>query len=233
MKYINIKKIIVVLSAGFVLLSMSGCQSEEQVINNKDKKEISNRIEINPEVSSPIDNFTSDDIVVEKEEEIVSYFENLENEVDDYINENNFDEVKDKAKNIAITGIDFLFYEKEINGITFEELTDETKNKIINIVVSIDNKIENRIPGYKDTVKDKFGKSYGYVTDKLHQGLEYVDDKLEDKYGEKYDNVKEKTLGIKDEVKDTVSDVWQEVKDKTSSGWSKLKDRYEEKTNKR
>lgn len=233
MKYINIKKIIVVLSAGFVLLSMSGCQSEEQVINNKDKKEISNRIEMNTEVSSPIDNFTSDDIVVEKEEKIVSYFENLENEVDDYINENNFDEVKDKAKNIAITGIDFLFYEKEINGITFEELTDETKNKIINIVVSIDNKIENRIPGYKDTVKDKFGKSYGYVTDKLHQGLEYVDDKLEDKYGEKYDNVKEKTLGIKDEVKDTVSDVWQEVKDKTSSGWSKLKDRYEEKTNKR
>lgn len=228
MKYINIKKVLAVISAGFIIISMSGCESKEASVSTDNNSQI--EIVNEPGVDLK-DNSSS--VVIDsqtKEEEVIDYFENLESDVEKYVNESNFDKVKDKAKNIAITGIDFIFYGTEIKGVTFEELTDTTKEKIMAIVARIDSKIESKVPNYKDTIKDKFGKGYDYVTDKLHQGIDYVDNKLEEKYGEKYDNVKDKASEIKEEVKEGASEVWDTIKDKTSDGFSKVKDWYEEKT---
>lgn len=227
MKYINVKKMVAVISAGFILISISGCKKQEEISYSNIPGNSSNQY-----VETELTEETQKLINENDNEEIVTYFEDLEQQVDDCLNESNFDKLKEKAKNIAITGIDFIFYGKEIKGVTFEELTEETKNKIMYIVASVDSKIESKIPGYKETIKDKFGQGYDYVSEKLQEGLNYVDGKLEEKYGDDYMNAKDKATDIKDDVKENASNIYDKVTEEIESGWSKIKEWYEEKTNK-
>ena len=239
MKYVNVQKLIAILSAGFILLSVSGCQKKES--NNKVQKDENSsfvQIQTEPAIDTEnvlIDIIDNEEVItadIDKEKEIVGYFEELEHEVTTYINQDNFEQMKEKIKKIAITGIDFIFYGTEIKGITFEELTTETKEKIMNIVASIDGKIEGKIPGYKDTIKDKFGQGYSYVTGKLSEGIDYIDNKLEQKYGQDYQDAKDKANEIKDDVKEEASDIFNKVSEEVSEGWSKIKKWYEDKTGK-
>jgi len=231
MKYINIKKVISILSTSFIVLSMSGCKTEKQV----DSTNSDDNIEYEYNVDNEQDSQLSNDLIIyeNKEEEIVSYFENLETIIDNYINQDNFEKIKESSKEMVVTGIDFIFYGKEIKGITFNELTDTTKEKIIEIVNNIDIKLENKIPGYKETIKDKFNQGYDYISEKLKEGSDYIDDKLESKYGLEYEKIKENAKEIKDEVKEDASDTFDLVQDKVSSGFTKIKNWYEEKTDKK
>lgn len=237
MKYVNIKKLIVVLSTGFVLISVSGCNKNgEKVYSNVQENSLNQNVETETLVNTEANNYVETEPILEttqnKEVEIINYFDSLEQEIDSYINEGKFEEMKEKAKNIAITGIDFIFYGKEIKGVTFEELTIDTKNKIMTIVSRIDSKIENKIPGYKDTIKDKFGQGYDYVSLKLDEVLIYIDGKLETEYGDNYERTKEKASNITEDVKEGASNVYEKVSEEISDGWSKIKEWYEEKTNK-
>lgn len=243
MKYINFQRLIAVVSAGFILLSINGCQKKE-ASNINDVPKVENYQYIQPPSTSEpnitnnnslIDKIEDESIITaneSKENEVVKYFEDLETEVTSYINQDNFDNLKEKIKSIAITGIDFVFYGTEIKGVTFDELTTATKEKIMNIVASIDSKIESKLPGYKETMKDKFGQGYGYVTEKLKQGLDYVDSKLDEKYGQKYQGTKDKTTEIVENIKEGASNIFEEASEQASNGWSKIKEWYENKTGK-
>lgn len=244
MKYINVKKVITIISAGFIVLSVGGCKAKKynddsngfHNINTEVTKKVENQILDNSdekgesEETIPTEKINEDE---KDEEEIITYFENLEEDVDFYLDDLDFDKVKDKVKNAAIAGIDFIFYDKEIKGVTFNELTSATKDKILTIMASIDSKIESKIPEYKETIKEKFGKGYDYINEKLHDGINYADDKLEDKYGQDYNNIKDKTSQIKDEVKESAGSTIDTIKDKTNQGFTKVKDWYEDKTGKR
>lgn len=245
MKYININKIVAVICAGFVLVSVSGCQKKttinddtkkivyEQSSNYQEEKVTNSK---NNQSQTPKSNANVNSNVIindDKEIEIISYFENLEQEVDKAINEDSFSKFKEKAKEIAITGIDFIFYGTEIKGVTFEQLSDNAKNKIMAIVSRIDNKVESKIPGYKETIKEKFTQGYDYVKTKLQEGLNYADDKLLEQYGDKYQDVKDKTKEVTQDIKESTKDVTNQIQDAASNGWSKIKNWYEEKTNKR
>jgi len=242
MKYINIQRIIAVISAGFILISVSGCQKKVETKNNG--SEANNYQHIETATSNPTngaENSTINESLAENtiittdsiiEEEIINYFEDLEEEVTYYINEDNFDKLKDKAKKIVITGIDFIFYGTEIKGVTFRELTIETKEKIMSIVASMDGKFESKLPGYKETIKDKFGQGYSYVTEKLQEGINYIDGKLDDKYGEDYQDAKDKASEITEEVRESASNIFGKVSEEISEGFTKIKEWYEDKTGK-
>lgn len=247
MKYINVKKVIALISAGFILISLNGCKKkEESDYLNVSETSLNQQIE-SEIINEPIDTEPNQYVEIEtkeqteqavsetienKEEEVIIYFENLEKEVNCYINESDFDRLKEKVKNIAITGIDFIFYGTEIKGVTFDELTTETKNKIMYIVASIDNKIESKVPNYKETIKNKFGQGYDYVNEKLDEALTYVDGKLEEKYGESYENTKDKASEITESVKENAINTYERVTEEIGSGFTKIKEWYEEKTNK-
>lgn len=228
--------------AGFILLSITGCQKQVPPEIDNSSVENSQNIEKHStnESNTNSDNSLIDIIVDEstitadhsKENEVVKYFEDLEAEINYYINKANFYKLKKKAKNIAIIGIDFIFYGTEIKGVTFEELTTETKQKIMSIVASIDTKIEAKIPGYKETIKDKFGQGYSYVTEKLQEEINYIDNKLDEKYGQQYQNTKDKTTEIKRNIKEGALNVFDKISEETNQGWNKIKDWYEEKTGK-
>ncbi len=49
---------------------------------------------------------------------------------------------------------DFIFNGKKINGVTFNELKDEIKLEIMKIALSINEKINEEIPKYKEKIKD-------------------------------------------------------------------------------
>ena len=255
MGYINMRRLVALLSTGLVLISLSGCQKNESLESEvtvpfsnsspslPEEPSVKNEVKENSTVSEQkkqtttnsetIDNEeVTDKSEKEIEEEVVKYFEDLEKEVAYYVNEENFDKVKDKAKEIAIIGIDFIFYGTEIKGVTFEELTQESKEKIMGIVSSIDSKLESKIPGYKETIKDKFGRGYDYLSEKIESGKTYVDGKLSDKYGEDYEQAKEKAKDIGEDIKNGASELYDKAKDGTLEGWSKIKGWYENKTGK-
>ena len=164
MKYININKLKALFLTGIILVTMTGCQMiEKESMQTKDNQTIESTIEENKVKEDVIIDNNIKEEEIRTEEDIVTYFNNFEEEIDTKINEGNLDEFKESAKNAAITGIDFVFYGKEINGYTFDELSDETKAKVLLLVNNIDAKLESHLPGYKETVKDKYGKAYDRI----------------------------------------------------------------------
>ena len=75
--------------------------------------------------------------------------------------------LKIKLKNILFTIVDFIFYDGKIKGHTFNDLSSTAKLKIISIALKIDNKIEEYIPGYKETISSNGSKIYNNVKEKL------------------------------------------------------------------
>ena len=94
----------------------------------------------------PTKNFQSED-------ELVAYFQNQEVALDSYRMQGEDSSITAKIKNGFITIVDFLFYDKEIGGYRFSELTNKAKLQVIKIALSIDHKIDQYFPGYKDTIK--------------------------------------------------------------------------------
>lgn len=90
----------------------------------------------------------------ETEEDVVAYFNSLERSVAMYSDETN-PTLREKAKSAFTTTVDFLFYDKQIKGHTFKELTSTAKLKVIQAALKIDNKIDTYFPNYKNTIKEK------------------------------------------------------------------------------
>ena len=86
------------------------------------------------------------------ENDVIEYFQTASNNLDQQNDQNNSSFV-DKAKNAFTTVVDFIFYGKEINGYTFNELTTSAKMKIIEIALKIDSKINEYFPNYKESIK--------------------------------------------------------------------------------
>lgn len=223
MKYININRLKAVFLTGIILVTMTGCQAKESTPVQDGT---------NVAIESPLESNEIKEENIKTEEDVVAYFENFESEINEKIDEGKLEAVKESAKNAAITGIDFIFYDKEINGYTFSELSDTAKAKILLIVNSIDNKLESHLPGYKQTIKEKYGNAYDAVTEKLDEASNTLDGYLEGKYGEEYNNFKDKASDLWDDFKGTTQEGIDSTKDTYKEGWSKVKEWYENKTGK-
>lgn len=76
---------------------------------------------------------------------------------------------------------DFIFNGSEINGVTFNELSEEGKQKVRDAFSSLDETLNYLIPNYQERFKDWF-------TDTAANGLDLLDE------------LKDKGLGIWDEI---------------------------------
>lgn len=84
-----------------------------------------------------------------KEEEIIAYAKTT------YTNIKEEKSLKENIKEKFITLVDFIFYDKEIKGITFKELSDDAKEKVLYYVIKADHYIESKLPNYKETINSK------------------------------------------------------------------------------
>ncbi len=121
--------------------------------NNETKPENNNNNNTNDNNTSSSNEKTPNQ---RKEEDVVSYFESTERMITTYSNVEDKAKITDKLKSGFTTIVDFLFYDKEIKGYTFKELTLATKLKICQIALSIDKKIDSYFPDYKQTIKNGF-----------------------------------------------------------------------------
>ena len=144
------------------------------------------------------------------------YFENLNNELTTYDNNQT---ISEKIKSKFVKCVDFLFYDEEINGKTFKELTNATKLKILEIAMIIDSKIESKFPGYKESINTSY---------------QNIKTKIIEKYLETTTNIcnNDPDLCITakegfNDLKENFGITWEVIKELAKNGVTKLKDWYE------
>ena len=151
------------------------------------------------------------------EEDIVSYFEDLEVDLINY--DTNDETIGNKIKDKFIKCIDFLFYDDEIGGKTFNELTNASKLKILEITMSIDKLIESKFPSYKENI----GSIYQNIKSKVVGTYLDTTTKICNDDLELCNSAKE---GFK-KLKSNFGLTWDMIKELLDSGKTKLKDWYE------
>ena len=137
----------------------------------------------------------------------------------------------DSAKGVFVSIVDFLFYNGEISGVTFDELTDSGKQKVLEIASKVDSAIESKIPGYKETISDTASKAFNKASEIIKSGANSLNNFAREKLGEEnYQSI----IDAKDELVyytknainflgDVGGKVFNSVKDKLDSWYQDFK----------
>ena len=218
---------------------------EEQVNNNSSDNEASNNksnvsnsesasskdIESNSNTDvSSSNNVTSEVVEYSSNDEVV--INSLESSLNS-INNGDADSKSfgDSAKGLFVSIVDFLFYDGEINGVTFDELTDKGKDQVLKLANKVDGAIESKIPGYKETISDTASKAFNKASEVIKSGANNLNNFAREKLGEEnYQSI----IDAKDELvyytKNAISflgDVggkaFNSIKDKVSSWYQDFK----------
>lgn len=146
---------------------------------------------------------------IASEDEVVNHFSELENQFESEIIKDDLKEMKNSIDKILVEMIGFLFYDEEYKGVTFNELTDSSKEKITASWMRIEQIISTYYPDYKIDLKNGTDK----VCELWNNGKETIDQKLSEKIGvENWTNIKE---DVTNDFND-VADLTQEGYDKAS-----------------
>lgn len=195
MKNLKINKALIPIITSLVLVT-TGCSNktneviEDNTINQTTENNTSTTNEVeNNEVQETFDNFTTE-----------------KNEISDLINKKNFEEAKEKGKEFFINGVDFIFYDKEYKGITFDDLKEEAKEETLNNLNIIDGWIMQLDSDYKETLQEK----YKVVADFVNEKYLYVLDKIKEYLGEENYNA---ITDIKNKLKNDLSNFGNNLSD--------------------
>ena len=166
---------------------------------------------------------------ISTDEEFVTYINNVELEVTT-ITEKEEVTVEDQKvlENTFITLTDFIFYDGEINGVTFDELTDASKEKVLDIYDKIDTKIESVFPNYKEDIASTSKDVYANLKKEITELKDKIKDKYIDEYGqEKYDNLEQSYNESKETLKDSAQSTYETLKDVSTEFYEKTKNKAE------
>lgn len=129
-----------------------------------------------------------------KDNTIINEMDNTLNSIDAESSSSNF---SDKAKATFITIVDFLFYDGTIKGVTFNELTDAGKQKVLELANKIDVKLEEKAPGYKDKISSSTSSAYNKASEIIKNGASSLNSFAKEKLGdENYNSI----IDAKDEL---------------------------------
>ena len=209
MKYVNYKKIMMIMMSGFVL-SSSTCSLVEA-------KEIT-EVQVTSNNEDIV--YQSKKVIQNVDKDIVKYFKKQKKMLS---NSPTTQKAKKKAIKSFITMTDFIFYGSEINGITYDELKDATKENIIADYFEVDSIIENKFPNYKNTI----GEKYNNVKNWLQEKYDFVINKgKENLSNNSVDNIKkskEELEKLKNSLKDTSESLYEDGKQKAKSWYDEFK----------
>lgn len=183
--------------------------------NSSNKNDVSNNTEVNTYSSN-------DEIVINSLESSLTKINNGSTSDSSF---------GDSAKGVFVSIVDFLFYDGEINGVTFDELTDSGKQKVLAIASKVDNAIESKIPGYKETISDTASNAFNKASEVIKSGANNLNNFAREKLGEEnYQSI----IDAKDELVyytknainflgDVSGKVFNSVKDKLDSWYQDFK----------
>lgn len=145
------------------------------------------------------------------DEEILAYFNNEVNSADT--------KSKGTLKNAFIKVVDFIFYDKDINGYYFKDLTASAKLKVIGLALKLDNIIDSHFPGYKDELSSSYNKAKdNLITLYLNLTSEFCKNN---------DSICESAKNDFSLLKESLNLSWDVIKNLAKSGTNKLKEWYE------
>ena len=164
---------------------------------------------------------TTMDVESESDKVIKEHFSNID---EDMKNSTDTDGFLSKGKSYFVYCVDFLFYDGEIKGIKFSDLTSSVKQQLLIDIDNIDSLICSKFPNYKETISEGSSKVYNKAAEIIKAGSKNVKDFSKEKLGqENYDKLKE----YKDMFMDTAFGDFDEFKDILKKGKSKIKEWYE------
>lgn len=134
------------------------------------------------------------------------------------------DKAKKEAKEKSIELIDFVFYGKEMNGMTFDELKDDQKEKVYNELQKLNNTISKYDPDYLDNLGERYQRLKGFGSLTLNKAKE----KIKKTVGEDYYNAAGE---VKDDIKDSVKDTGKVLKNVISDTYKNWRDKNTEEDN--
>lgn len=145
------------------------------------------------------------------DEEVLTYFNNEVNSADT--------KSKGTLKNAFIKVVDFIFYDKDINGYYFKDLTASAKLKVIGLALKLDNIIDSHFPGYKDELSSSYNKAKdNLITLYLNLTSEFCKNN---------DSICESAKNDFSLLKESLNLSWDVIKNLAKSGTNKLKEWYE------
>lgn len=202
---------------------------KEEIKEENIKSEIEENIKNNNDNKTDSEN-KDDDTVKENnktkpnESIIESKPENkTEEDVINYVKNVSETSSKTALKEGFVKVVDFLFYDGEIYGKTFKELSNYAKIKIISLAIKIDSKIEEYVPGYKETISTTTNRVYTNLKTKLVTLYLDTTVKICNSNPTLCEDAKE---GLQ-ELKDSFGLTWNFIKEISGIGIAKLKDWYE------
>ena len=213
---LHLKQIAATLAVGFVLV---GCSKENENLSVSSSSQINSTSTISSTPSST----ASSNLEQENHEETLDteefdYFDQAKKEIKELIESEQVEQAKEKGKEYFITGVDFIFYDKEMNGVTFDDLTEEGKKVTLENLETIDGWIMEIAPDYKDKISEKYQVVKDFVSTTYYDVLESIKESLgEENYSairEKKNEIKESITNPKDKVLEKVSDWYQNFKEK-------------------
>lgn len=195
--------------------------NEDESVDVSDEIVIENDIVI--EEDKPSSSSDNKNEVIEntyKEEDVISYLTTLDNDLTNY---NGDKKIGDSLKRGFVTVVDFIFYDGTIKGKTFKELSNSAKIKILEIALSIDQKIEKHFPNYKEEISTKSKDIYSNLKTKVVELYLDITTKICEDNLDTCESAKE---GLED-LKTSFSITWDYIKKYSKEGKDKLKDWYE------
>ena len=213
---LHLKQIAATLAVGFVLV---GCSKENENLSVSSSSQINSTSTISSTPSST----ASSNLEPENQEETLDteefdYFDQAKKEIKELIESEQVEQAKEKGKEYFITGIDFIFYDKEMNGVTFDDLTEEGKKVTLENLEIIDGWIMEIAPDYKDKIGEKYQVVKDFVSTTYYDVLESIKESLgEENYSaiqEKKNEIKDSITSTKDKALEKVSEWYQNFKNK-------------------
>lgn len=210
-------------------------QSTEKITEEKTTEEITTEertIEEFPteEITSEeiiIDSSTEETIVNSSTEEVTAtdiQFDNFKADLEiikQYVDKDDIDNLRKKGKEFFIKHIDFIFFGSEINGKTFNELNEESKQMTIENFKAADELIMKYAPDYKEDLSEKYQSFKNFSKEKYEDLMDYIKNKVGDEkydeYEEKKDQILEKSSEVADELKDKAGETAEKAKEKVKS----------------
>ncbi len=162
------------------------------------------------------DSLTKEEVVSKSaDEEVLAYVNSLESDIDQGITST--------LKNGFITIVDFLFYDGEIAGHTFSELTTRAKLEVLKAALWVDDKVDNIFPGYKETISNGANKAYNSVKNLIVSTYLDITSSICHNNSDLCESAKRDFQSLKDSFGFT----WDLIKGLASSGLDKLASWYE------
>lgn len=188
-------------------------KANDSVIDKKEETIDNNANQNNNSTSNNISAYSAND------NKVINSLNETLTKVKSNVSDSNF---LDSAKGVFISVVDFLFYDGEIKGITFDELTDAGKSKVLQIASNIDDTIEKSYPGYKETISDKASSAFNKASEIIKKGANNLNDFTREKLGEEnYQSI----IDAKDELVYYTKNALNFVGDVSSSLWNSTKDK--------